>query len=280
VLIAQTAQGIARLLDGRYELLDTHGQSLADLVCSGRIHEAANAKVARAGRSTDLPDLLPPIAQPGKFCIVGLNYSDHADEINAPHPTSPRFSYVPGSALAGPADDIVLPSLAPAEVDYEGELAVVIGRTAESVDEAAAWSHVAGLTIANDVSARDVQLGRHRLGNGQNVGLGKGFPTFKPLGPALLTVEDIDAGNLALRIRTIIDGEVRQDSTTRNFLFDIPTLIATISRFCRLDPGDVILTGTPGGVGMTSGRYLCAGQLVEVEIERIGVIRNRVRAAR
>ena len=218
--------------------------------------------------------LLPPV-RPGKFIVVGLNYMDHAREIRAELPAAPRFNYVPGSAVAGAHDDVELPEVAPDEVDYEGELAVVIGPRATRVREEDAWSHVAGVTVANDMSARDVQRGSGLEVQAPNIGVAKAFDTFKPLGPALLTVDDITL-QTDFRITTWVDGQVRQDSSTANWVFRIPRLIACISRHTTLEPGDVVLTGTPGGVGLGTGRFLAAGQVVEVEVEGIGRLVNKM----
>jgi len=273
MLIAQTSEGIARKTEGGYELLDLDA-SLEELI---RLDQLDTAHQARARRLVPVDSVatLAPVSRPGKVCIVGLNYSDHAREIGADRPPAPRFTYTVGSAVIGPYDDIVLPPLAPNEVDYEGELALVIGRTADHIREPDAWRHLAGITAANDVSARDVQLGRGPHATGPNVGLAKGFDTFKPLGPAILPAGELHPGT-PLRITTLVDGEVRQSSTTDNLLFGLAQLISTISQYTTLEAGDVILTGTPGGVGLSTGRYLTPGQLVEVELERVGTLRNRV----
>jgi len=248
--------------------------SLGELIRAQQLDTLAGLST-RARVRLDSVTALAPVARPGKVCIVGLNYTDHAREIGAEPPTSPRFSWAAGSSVVGPLDDIVLPPVASEHVDYEGELAVVIGSPVAAADRAQAWRAVAGLTIANDVSARDVQRGNAGHGGVANTSVAKSFDTFTPLGPALLTVEDLDP-RIALHITTTIDGELRQSSTTANMLFGIDELVSRISHYATLEPGDVILTGTPAGVGMTSGRFLRAGQLVQVEIENIGRLSNRV----
>jgi 2-keto-4-pentenoate hydratase/2-oxohepta-3-ene-1,7-dioic acid hydratase in catechol pathway len=275
VVIAATSEGPARMTQCGFELLDVGGATLDELVRAGEFPRAMEATVRKTVPHHAV-QVEPPV-RPGKFVIVGLNYRGHAAEIGAELPSVPQFGYAPGSAVTGAYEDVYLPDAAPDEVDYEGELAVVIGRTAAGITEADAWSHVAGLTIANDVSARDVQLGHGRVTADphERVGLAKGFETFKPLGPAMLTPE-VTGPNPILRITTLVDDEIRQDATTEEFIFGLPTLISTISRHTTLDPGDVILTGTPSGIGMTSGRFLTEGQIVEVRIEGIGALRNRV----
>jgi 2-keto-4-pentenoate hydratase/2-oxohepta-3-ene-1,7-dioic acid hydratase in catechol pathway len=273
MLIAQTSRGPARRTAAGYELLGT-GASLEELIRDGQLRAVCDAP-AREVVPLDAVATLPPVRRPGKVCIVGLNYSDHAREIGAEPPAVPRFSWAAGSAVAGPDDDIVLPGVAPGEVDYEGELVLVIGTRAERVAEQDAWRCVAGVTAANDVSARDVQLGRGAHTTGPNVGLAKSFDTFKPLGPALLTADELNP-DTPMRIETRVDGEVRQSSTTANLIFGIGRLVSAISHYATLEPADVVLTGTPGGVAMTTGRYLTDGQVVEVELERVGTLRNRV----
>jgi 2-keto-4-pentenoate hydratase/2-oxohepta-3-ene-1,7-dioic acid hydratase in catechol pathway len=272
MLIAQTSQGPARRTAQGYELLGI-GASLEELIRDGQLNVGRDAPV-RDVVPLDAVTILPPV-RPGKICIVGLNYSDHAREIGAEPPASPRFSWAAGSAVTGPDDDIMLPGIAPGEVDYEGELALVIGAPAERVAEQHAWRYVAGITAANDVSARDVQLGRGTCLIGPNIGVAKSFDTFKPLGPALLTADELGPG-APLRIETRVDGDVRQSSTTANLIFGAERLVSVISHYATLEPGDVILTGTPGGVAMTTGRYLTGGQVIEVELERVGTLRNRV----
>jgi 2-keto-4-pentenoate hydratase/2-oxohepta-3-ene-1,7-dioic acid hydratase in catechol pathway len=273
MLIAQTSSGPARRTADGYELLGLDA-SLEDLIRDGQLEAACHAPV-REVVPLGAVATLPPVRRPGKICIVGLNYSDHAREIGAEPPAAPRFSWAAGSAVTGPHDDIVLPAVAPGQVDYEGELALVIGARAERVAEQHAWRYVAGVAVANDVSARDVQLGRGAHATGPNTGVAKSFDTFKPLGPALLTAGELDPGT-PLRIETRVDGEVRQSSTTANLIFGPERLISAISHYATLEPGDVILTGTPGGVAMTTGRYLTDGQVVEVGLERVGMLRNRV----
>jgi 2-keto-4-pentenoate hydratase/2-oxohepta-3-ene-1,7-dioic acid hydratase in catechol pathway len=178
------------------------------------------------------------------------------------------------NTLQNPGDPIVLPTrLKSDEVDYECELAVILGRECKNVSRARALDYVLGYTAANDVSARDWQ---RRLGGGQFC-RGKGFDTFAPMGPAIVTKDEIDNPN-ALHIETRINGKTRQSSNTADMLFDVPTLIEFLSGSTTLYPGTVIFTGTPQGVGMAMNppQYLKQGDFVEVEIEKIGVLSNPV----
>ncbi|MFF9075740.1 fumarylacetoacetate hydrolase family protein [Streptomyces sp. NPDC014735] len=189
-----------------------------------------------------------------------------------------RTGHGAGSAVTAPGDDIRLPAVAADQVDYEGEVAVVIGRSASAVSTAEAPSHIAGLTIANDVSARDIQQRAMSGDPTASIGVAKSFDTFKPLGPCLVTTDELTAA-IDLRLRTLVNGDVRQDDRTSSFIHGVADLISYLSRYQTLEPGDVILTGTPRGAGVFSGRHLRPGDVVEVEVEHIGTLRNRVRAA-
>ena len=217
--------------------------------------------------------LLAPV-EPRVLLCIGLNYRDHAQEQGSALPQWPMLFIKSPNSLNHPGDPIAIPThLASAEVDYEGELAVVIGRDCKNVRREAALDYVFGYTIADDVTARDWQK---KYGGGQFC-RGKSFDTFAPVGPALLTKDEIpDPGRL--RIQTRVNGESRQDSNTSNLIFDIPTLIEFLSGSTTLLAGSVILTGTPNGVGMAMKppRFLQPGDVVEVEIEKIGVLSNPV----
>ncbi|XP_018618062.1 fumarylacetoacetate hydrolase domain-containing protein 2A isoform X1 [Scleropages formosus] len=217
-------------------------------------------------------NLLPPVTSPDKVVCVGMNYRDHCLEQNAPIPKEPIiFSKFP-SAITGPFDDIILPDESQ-EVDWEVELAFVIGRKGKRIKEEEALSYVAGFTVANDVSARDWQT--HR--NGKQWLLGKTFDSFCPLGPALVITTMLkDPHSLGIRCR--VNGTVVQDSNTNQMIFNIEKLVAWVSKFVTLCPGDVFLTGTPPGVGLFRKPpiFLKKGDVVECEIDEIGVIRNTV----
>jgi 2-keto-4-pentenoate hydratase/2-oxohepta-3-ene-1,7-dioic acid hydratase in catechol pathway len=212
----------------------------------------------------------PPVARPSKLVAVGLNYADHASETGAQLPGEPKIFMKSTSALCGVYDDLMLPrgSLC---TDYEVELALVIKARASYVHEDQAWAHVAGCTICNDYSEREYQKNR----SGQFV-KGKSADTFAPLGPYLVTSDETHFEDA--RLFCSVNGDLRQDARTSAMLFSVPRLIACISQYMTLLPGDVITTGTPAGVGM--GRvppsYLRAGDLVEYGIDGIGTGRQLV----
>ncbi|MFL5805642.1 MAG: fumarylacetoacetate hydrolase family protein [Roseiflexaceae bacterium] len=217
--------------------------------------------------------LAAPIPRPGKIICIGLNYRDHAAESNAPLPEFPVVFAKYANTVIGPGDAIVLPRVTE-QVDYEGELGIVIGARVRDVPEDAALACVAGYLPVNDVSARDYQMRTSQWT------IGKTFDTFAPMGPALVTADEVpDPHNLDLRVT--IGGEVLQDSNTRHLIFSIPQLIAYLSSVMTLDPGDVIASGTPAGVGSarTPKRWLRAGETVCVEIERLGRLENPVVAS-
>jgi 2,4-didehydro-3-deoxy-L-rhamnonate hydrolase len=212
----------------------------------------------------------PPVARPSKLIAVGLNYADHASETGAQLPSEPKIFMKATSALCGVYDDVKLPP-GSLYTDYEVELAVVIKTRANYITEEQAWDHVAGCTVCNDYSERDFQKNR----SGQFV-KGKSADTFAPLGPYLVTSDEARFEDA--RLFCSINGEVRQDARTSALIFGVPRLIACISQYMTLLPGDVITTGTPAGVGM--GRvppsYLRPGDVVEYGIEGIGAGRQQV----
>jgi 2-keto-4-pentenoate hydratase/2-oxohepta-3-ene-1,7-dioic acid hydratase in catechol pathway len=214
--------------------------------------------------------LLPPVTRPGKIIAVGLNYRDHAIETKQAIPTTPVIFAKFPSSINGPCAPVVLPKDDP-QGDYEAELAVVIGRKAKGVSEADALNYVAGYMPLNDVSAR-----RWQFADKQWV-RGKSCDTFCPTGP-WLTTRDAVPDPHALSIRMRVNGNVVQDSNTSNLIFRIPTLIAFISAAITLEPGDIIATGTPGGVGVFRKPpvFLKSGDMMEVEIEGLGTLRNHV----
>jgi 2-keto-4-pentenoate hydratase/2-oxohepta-3-ene-1,7-dioic acid hydratase in catechol pathway len=217
--------------------------------------------------------LLAPI-QPSSIIGIGLNYRKHAEETGAKFPEVPIIFFKGINTLLNPGDPIQIPThLRSNEVDYECELAVVIGRACKNVSRQNALDCVLGYTCANDISARDWQIKR---GGGQWC-RGKSFDTFSPLGPVLVTRDEIPNPN-ALKIRTIVNGQNMQDWNTNDMIFDVPTLIEFLSGSTTLLPGTVILTGTPHGVGMAQKppRWLKAGDTVTIEIEKIGALKNPV----
>jgi 2-keto-4-pentenoate hydratase/2-oxohepta-3-ene-1,7-dioic acid hydratase in catechol pathway len=217
--------------------------------------------------------LLAPLIPTDILCI-GLNYVEHAAESKSALPVHPMLFIKAGNTLNDPFGPIVIPRRS-TQIDYEGELAVVIGRAARDVSRADALNHVLGYTIANDVTARDWQRDKN-LGGGQ-FARGKSFDTFCPLGPVLVTRDEIaDPGKL--KIRTVLNEQVMQDDSTASMIFDVPALIESLSSTMTLRPGAVILTGTPPGVGFarTPPVWLKAGDRISVEIEGIGKLENVV----
>lgn len=225
-------------------------------------------------RRAEVVKLLAPVV-PSQILCIGLNYRRHAEETKAAIPPRPILFVKGINTLQHPGDPILIPThMASSEVDYECELAVVIGRACRNVRKEDALRYVLGYTCANDVSARDWQI---RLGGGQWC-RGKFFDTFAPLGPRLVTADEIPDPQ-ALRIATILNGERVQDWTTSDMIFDVASLIEFLSGSTTLPAGTVILTGTPHGVGMAAKpapRWLRAGDRVDIEIERIGTLSNPV----
>jgi 5-carboxymethyl-2-hydroxymuconate isomerase len=218
---------------------------------------------------TSVRTLAPLI--PGKIVAIGLNYRDHVREAGAELPASPLvFAKFPSSVI-GPEESIVVDPGITGRADWEVELAVVVGRRMRDVPAANALDHVFGYTVANDVSARDVQFA-----DGQWV-RGKSLDTFCPLGPVVVTADEIPDPQ-SLRLWTRVDGETVQDSSTAEMVFGVAELLSYCSRSFSLEPGDVVLTGTPWGCGefMQPRRSLAPGSVVETEVERIGVLRNPV----
>jgi 5-carboxymethyl-2-hydroxymuconate isomerase len=212
--------------------------------------------------------------RPGKVVAIGLNYQSHAIEQNIETPPAPLiFAKFPTSVI-GPGAAIAWDPTLTSEVDFEGELAVVIGRRARNVSEAEALDFVLGYTCGNDVSARDLQFGDRQWVRG------KSLDTFCPLGPWVVTRDEIPDPQ-ALRVRTTVSGETLQDGHTRDMIFGVARIIAHASQAFTLEPGDVIMTGTPSGVGVFRDpkRFLRDGDLVEIEIEGIGVLSNACREA-
>jgi 2-keto-4-pentenoate hydratase/2-oxohepta-3-ene-1,7-dioic acid hydratase in catechol pathway len=217
-------------------------------------------------------ELLPPVPDPPKILCIGLNYRDHAKENNRAIPTEPVLFAKFHNTLIGPDDPIRLPKVSQ-KVDYEAELVVVIGKRGRDITKDRAMEHVAGYTIGHDVSARDWQF----KGEEKQWVIGKTFDTFAPTGPHLITADEVpDPHNLDIKLR--LNGEVMQNSNTREFIFRVPDLIAYLSQAVTLEPGDLIFTGTPPGVGVARKPpvFLKPGDVAEVEIEGLGVLRNPV----
>ena len=231
------------------------------------------SQLRSTNRPADIQNLLAPVL-PSQIFAIGLNYRRHAEETNAKIPEYPVLFAKGLNTLQNPGEPIFIPThLASQEVDYECELAIVIGRSCKNVSRNNALDYVLGYTCANDVSARDWQKKR---GGGQWC-RAKSFDSFCPLGPCLVTPDEIRDPN-SLRIRTIVNGSTVQDGNTNDMIFDVPTLIEFLSGSTTLLPGTTILTGTPQGVGMAANppRWLKAGDSVSVEVEKIGILTNPV----
>jgi 2-keto-4-pentenoate hydratase/2-oxohepta-3-ene-1,7-dioic acid hydratase in catechol pathway len=228
--------------------------------------------------------LAPPLTYPGKVLCAGANYWDHCAEmgVEPPEELGDPFFFLkpPTTTVTGPGDPVPLPSYPGARVDWEAELAVVIGRPGRDLSPEQALDHVAGYLAANDISARDRVTAAKPVGEPfayDWVGH-KGQDGFCPLGPGLVPAWQVPDPQ-KLRIRLSVNGVVKQDSSTAQMMVPIPEVVAAASRLTRLDPGDVILTGTPAGVGMPRGEFLAAGDQVVVEIERVGRLENTVVAS-
>jgi acylpyruvate hydrolase len=219
-------------------------------------------------------ELGPPVPDPDKIICLGVNYREHAAEAQQSLPVAPMFFAKFRNSLVGPAGEVVIPQVS-SQIDYEGELAAVIGTRCKEVSEEDALSYVAGYSIMNDVSARDVQLQTSQWM------AGKALDTFAPMGPGIVLTSEIPDPQ-ALRLVTRVNGLVVQDGHTSQMIFSVAQAIAFLSRLMTLEPGDIIATGTPSGVGFkrTPPLFLKNGDVTEVELEGVGVIRNPVVGAR
>ena len=232
--------------------------------------ERAGRKEVYAGYKLDEIRLHAPLSNPPRVFAIGLNYHDHAIEAKMPLPKFPVVFFKMTTAIVGPQENIVLPKNS-TQPDYEAEFAFVIGKGGYRIPAAAWREHVYGYTIVNDVSARDIQLSTSQWS------LAKSFPSYCPMGPAIVTTDEIaDPHNLSISLA--INGETLQNSNTRELVFKIPELVEYISSITPLLPGDVVSTGTPGGVGMgrSPQRWLVAGDVVTVQVEGLGELTNPV----
>jgi len=216
-------------------------------------------------------ELLAPLSNPPKIICLGLNYFDHAEEQGREPPKDPVIFLKPRTSIAGPFEDIPVPFDYTTQVDYEVELAVVIGRKGKRIPEEEAMNYVFGYMVFNDLSARDIQFGDKQWTRG------KSLDKFAPMGPWITTRDEI-RDPYSLRMRTLVNGEVMQDSSTAKMAIKIPRIISVLSKGMTLEPGDIIATGTPAGVGVFRNpqRFLKPGDIIEVEIENLGFLRNRI----
>ena len=256
-----------RIVRYRYE-----GKTGYGIVEEGRLHPCGGDPFSGLIRQPatldpDAVKLLSPVDPPNIICL-GLNYRKHAEETGLAAPSEPLIFIKASTSLCGPGDAIVLPTLGPGRIDYEAELAIVIGKLAKDVTEIEATDYILGYTAANDVSNRAAQFSDGQWARA------KSHDTFCPIGPAIET--DLDADNLAITCR--LDGKVMQSSRTSDMVFPVRRIVSYISGCFTLLPGTIILTGTPDGVGIkkTPPVYLQSGQTVEIEIEGIGVLTNPV----
>ena len=241
-------------------------QALENLLQSSTEKERRKARI-RLGAVK----ILAPIASPPKIICLGLNYRDHAAEQNASLPSEPIIFMKPHTAVIGPDEPIVKPAFVK-ELDYEAELAIIIGKKGRDISAKDARDHIFGYTCLNDVSARDIQFKDKQWTRG------KSFDTFAPLGPCITTADQIgDPTNLWIRTR--VNGKLRQDSSTSNMVFNVYQIVHELSRVMTLEPCDVIATGTPAGVAFAmkpEPKFLSKGDVVEIEIENIETLRNKV----
>lgn len=251
---------------------DVLGHGVAKIKELFQVAQENLPRLRNSGATTPVSEtrLGPPISDPEKIICIGLNYHDHAEELGIAPPEAPIFFAKYANSLAGPSDDI-LPPAHTEKVDYEAELAVVIGRRGRCIPEDEALDYVAGAMVLNDVSARDLQMA-NQLWTG-----GKAIDTFAPCGPAL--VLGAEMGDLQnLRVQTRVNGDLLQDGTTAKLIFSVAEIIVFLSRIMTLEVGDIIATGTPAGVAAahTPPRFLKEGDLVEISIEGLGSLHNRV----
>jgi 2,4-diketo-3-deoxy-L-fuconate hydrolase len=270
-----TVDGRAALVHGAhyYDLSAVSDGSLPSDAMTALGHAAELSTIASTLADREPTGLLadvvlgPPVPRPQKSFGIGLNYADHAAEGSRELPKNPLvFTKFP-SCLVGPTAEVELRS---DFCDYEGELVVVIGEGGKDIPVERAWERVAGLTVGQDISDRKVQF----ASNPPHFDLGKSFDTFGPIGPVVVSTDDIaDPG--ALRIVTSVNGEERQNDTVSNLIFDVPTLIAYLSQITTLVTGDLIFTGTPAGVGAVQGKFRVDGDMIVTTIDSIGSMSNR-----
>ncbi len=264
LLSYETASGPAAAIQVEDGLVPASSMAAPALTVRGLLEALDNERIPLAEAT-----LCAPIPDARKIICMGLNYRDHAEETGQEIPAAPMWFAKFANSLNGSGGQIVLPAAHPEFVDYEAELALVIGRTARNVAAKDALSHLAGAMPFDDVTARDLQFQNPLWTSG------KAIDTFAPCGPALVTLDEIrDLG--ALQLTTRVNGEVLQQGTTANLIFGPADLIAWLSRTITLLPGDIIATGTPAGIGAAQGRFLRDGDTVEVEIDELGTLVNRV----
>ena len=245
--------------------------TIAELVAGGMLESAKSLLAAGRPISLDEVEVLPPLPNPGKIICLGINYADHAAESGFEAPPFPTVFARFSSSLTGAYAPIVKPRISD-DLDWEAELVAVIGKSGRHISKADALSHVAGYSVFNDGSVRDYQLMTPQWT------VGKNFHATGPFGPALVTPDELPEGARGLKIECRLNGEVMQSDTTANMIFDVATTIELLSKCFLLEAGDVLVMGTPAGVGLARNPplYMKAGDVCEVEIEKIGLLRNPI----
>lgn len=277
-LETETGPRAAVQRDGEAVFVERRGdgasyEDVGALLRDGPSGLAAARRAAESGTGVpfEAHQLLRPVLNPEAVICVGLNYRSHIAEMGRETPEHPTLFCKLARALTDPYADVAIPA-ASEKLDYEGEVAAVIGVAGRDITPERAWEHVAGLTIFNDVTARDFQRRTPQWF------AGKTFERTTPIGPAVVTLDEIgDVGSLELRVT--VNGAERQRTRLNDLLFDVPSLVADLSRIVTLEPGDLIATGSPGGVGVASDLYLGDGDVVQVSLDRIGTIRNTFRTS-
>ena len=255
------------------QLINLEGLDLMSVLYAGRAGIDRERALSETGPALDESALtyLPPLTAPPKIVCVGINYRDHARENKLESPAHPTFFARFASSLIGHEQPIIRP-LVSEQLDYEGELAVIIGKPGRHISAETALEHVAGYAVFNDASVRDYQM------RGQQWTLGKNFDGTGPFGPDFVTADEVPPGGKGLRLTTRLNGATVQSSNTDELIFDVATLISRLSEALTLETGDVIVTGTPGGIGFfrTPKLFMKHGDVCEIEIEGVGTLRNRI----
>lgn len=275
--LVATGVGLARVEGDKLLLLDLPYPDIGALLRStGSLDPARTASVIREVAldevDSDAGGLRSPLSSPVNVWGVGLNYKSKAATAGRDLPTQPILYLKPWNALAAPGEDLLVPEPRPAQLDHEAELVIVIGRTLHNASADEAWSAVAGITAGNDMSARDVMI---ETGNPT---LAKGYPCFCPVGPSVAALADLNDG-LDVTVRSWVNGELRQEGSTSDFIFPVSELLARLSHHTRLEPGDVLFTGTPPGTGADRGVFLDDGDIIRVRVDELLPLENRLGTA-
>ena len=257
------------------DLVNLEGLDLLGVLQAGPKGLDQATALAKIGRVLDPKGLeyLPPLSNPGKIVCVGMNYQDHADENKLEKQEYPTFFIRLASSLIGHEQPMLRPVVSE-QLDYEGELAAIIGKPGRHIPVASALDHIAGYALFNEGSVRDYQIGK-----GKQWTLGKNFDATGGFGPDFVTADELPPGAVGLHLETRLNGKVMQSANTKDLIFDIPTLVSRLSEAVRLETGDVIVTGTPAGIGLFRKPqvWMKAGDVCEIEIEKVGLLRNPIK---